>query len=507
MNINKLIMKNLISRIDHRDVLTFITINIILGWLTLKVFVLDFAPVHDYAADFLLANIIRDEGILLTGHYSRFGFHHPGPFWFYWNYLFELCLSWLPFTRFQIWTVGSVVINSSLLLFSGRGLSIYLFDKIKYEVVFIFIALLFLLVGGDFLATWMPNRLITLYIAFFVCLINICRYNLSYLPWATLFCSMLVHGYITMPILTLPFLLVSAIVGFILNKNQHIKSKSELYKRLWQSGLIASVFLIPLVADVLFFSNSNFTKILATHNGLLTSPNPTWADVKVFFWQLVFDQPYSKHVYWASFLALLPLLLFRQRTGLLRLVGIFALFLFITGIVLMYYKTTPAPLYPFVAKFYIGFPTVIIAAAWCLLLDKVEFLLKHTNYLTKITVFVLLVLSIHFSKKHESPIWADPEDARPIRLLSDQIQRTQEGRTVVLNHSQHDLWGIVAGIMVELDRRHIRSCSTWQQMAFLFTPRMICSSNSEPDFLIVKSSECKDQCIAESKGFGLKSFK
>jgi hypothetical protein len=44
--------------------------------------VLDFAPVHDYAADFLLANVIRDDGILLTGHYSRFGFHHPGPFWF-----------------------------------------------------------------------------------------------------------------------------------------------------------------------------------------------------------------------------------------------------------------------------------------------------------------------------------------------------------------------------------------------------------------------------------------
>lgn len=500
-------MKNHILRIYKYDVLTFITINIILGWATLKVFALDFAPVHDYAADFLLANIIRDEVILLTGHYSRFGFHHPGPFWFYWNYLFELCLSWLPLTRFQIWTVGSVVINSSLLLFAGRGLSMYLFDKIKYEVVFILIALLLLLVGGDFLATWMPNRLITLYIAFFICLINICRYNLSYLPWATLFCAMLVHGYITMPILTLPPLLASLIVGFVLNKSQHIKSNSELYKRLWQSGLIASVFLTPLIADILFFSYSNLAKILSAHNGFLNSPKPTWGDVKVFYWQLVFDQPFSKQVYWASFLAIFPLLIFRQRAGLLRLVGIFTLFLFITGIVLTYYKTTPAPLYPFIAKFYIGFPSVIIAAVWCLLVDRVATLLNSTNYLAKIAVIIAVVLSIHFSNKHDSPIWADPEDARPIRLLSDQIQRTQEGRTVVLNHSQHDLWGIVAGIMVELDRRHIRSCSTWSQMAFLFTPQMICSSNSEPDFLIVKSSECKDQCIAESKGFGLKSFK
>jgi hypothetical protein len=127
--------------------------------------------------------------------------------------------------------------------------------------------------------------------------------------------------------------------------------------------------------------------------------------------------------------------------------------------------------------------------------------------LTKLTVIIAVVLSIHFSKKHESPIWADPEDARPIRLFSDQIQSDQKGRTVVLNHSQHDLWGIIAGIMVELDRRHIRSCSTWAQMAFLFTPQMICGTNSKPDYLIVKSSECKDQCIVESKGLGLKSLR
>jgi hypothetical protein len=500
-------MTNLILRTYQRDVLTFIAINIILGWVTLKVFVLDFAPVHDYAADFLLANVIRDEGILLTGHYSRFGFHHPGPFWFYLNYLFEFCLSWFPLTRFQIWTIGSVVINSSLLFFAGRGLSMFLFDKIKYEIVFILIALLLLLAGGDFLATWMPNRLITLYIAFFVCLLNICRYNLSYLPWATLFCAMLVHGYITMPILTLPFLLLSLIVGLILNKNQYKRSKGDLYKNLLQSGLIATIFLIPLIADILFLSDSNLSKILATYNGLLNSPKPTWGDVKVFYWQLVFDQPYSKQVYWASFLAILPLLFFRQRVGLLRLVGIFSFFLFITGIVLMYYKTTPAPLYPFIAKFYIGFPSVMIAAIWCLLIARVKPLLNDTNYLTKLTVIIAVVLSIHFSKKHESPIWADPEDARPIRLFSDQIQSDQKGRTVVLNHSQHDLWGIIAGIMVELDRRHIRSCSTWAQMAFLFTPQMICGTNSKPDYLIVKYSECKDQCIVESKGFGLKSLK
>ena len=35
-------------------------------------------PVGDFAADMLLERKIDDRGFLLTGHYSRFEFNHPG---------------------------------------------------------------------------------------------------------------------------------------------------------------------------------------------------------------------------------------------------------------------------------------------------------------------------------------------------------------------------------------------------------------------------------------------
>jgi len=269
-------MQNSKFSFSKGGVFTLFVLIVILCWQTLKVFRLDFAPVHDYAADMLLGNIIRDEGVLLVGHYSRFGFHHPGPFWFYWNQVLELCLSWLTLTRLQMWTIGSIVINSALLFFSGLGLSKYLFGKIKYETIFILTAMLLITVGGDFLATWMPNRLIATYIAFFVCLLNISRANLSYLPWATLFSAMLIHGYVTMPVLTIPPLLISFATGLFFKRNQIVRR--ELFIRLRQSFIIAVVFVMPIAVDALFLSESNFSKIIAAHNALINSPKPSWYD-------------------------------------------------------------------------------------------------------------------------------------------------------------------------------------------------------------------------------------
>jgi len=499
-------MQRLSFRISIFGVLTFIALAAVLAYKTHIAFALDFAPVHDYAADVLLANIIRDEGVLLVGHYSRFGFHHPGPFWFYWNHLFELCLGWLPLTRFQIWAIGSVAINSGLLFFAGRGLSDYLFDKIKYQVVFFLTAVFLLLVGGDFLATWMPNRLIATYVAFFICLLNLSRFKLNYLPWATLFCALLVHGYVTMPVLTLPPLMISLTAGYVLNRDKAVKN--ELYKGLLQSAIIALIFLIPLLADLLLPRASNIAKILAAQAGFLQSAKPTWVDVANFYKQLVFDQPFAQALYWVSLAAILPILVLRKKDALLRLIGIFLLSMLISGIVVLYYKTTPAPLYPFVARFYIGLSSVIVAAVWCILSDRIESLSKATTYLSRIALSVVFILSVNFSKQHESPIWADPQDARPIRLFADRIQHEAIGsRTIIINHSHHDQWGIVAGLMVELDRRNIRSCSTWQQMAFLFTTQMTCAVNAKPNYLVVQSAECEGVCVAESKGFGLKSIK
>jgi hypothetical protein len=95
----------------------------VFSWIAAPVLIARVTPMGDYAGDMLLTNKIRDEGVLLTGHYSRWGFNHPGPFWFYYNYLIERLFSWIHVSRFQLWMLGSVIANSLFIAFSSLAFS------------------------------------------------------------------------------------------------------------------------------------------------------------------------------------------------------------------------------------------------------------------------------------------------------------------------------------------------------------------------------------------------
>jgi hypothetical protein len=75
-------------------------------------------PGGDLAADILLANQITEKGYLLTGHYSRFGVDHPGPFFFYIYHLFEILLPHAILSRCGIWALATAILNA---LFLARG--------------------------------------------------------------------------------------------------------------------------------------------------------------------------------------------------------------------------------------------------------------------------------------------------------------------------------------------------------------------------------------------------
>lgn len=482
--------------------LIMMTLIVVMVWSGFRAFNLDFVPSHDFAADMLLSNIIRDEGRLLVGHYSRFGFNHPGPFWFYWNHIMELCLNWLPLTKFQIWTIGSIVINSLLLFFSGRGLSDYLFKKINNKVVLVLTSMLLMVVGDDFITTWMPNRLITTYIAFIVCVLNISRGNLSYLPWATLIGSMLLHGYVTMPVMTLIPLVVSFFVIFLFKKNEI--TKKEVFLRLKQSSIIAIIFAFPLVIDA-FSIDSNIGKIIDVQNGFINSLKPSWNDMLVFYRKLTIEQSNSVPLYCLSALCLFFLFILGRREDLMRLGGIVFFFFLSTAEVIFFYKTTSAPIEPFVATFYIGFPSIIVTSILCLLANRIVLLSLDSDILLSALAVISLLIALAISNRHITPNDYQANTSS-IRLFSDFIQKnSSDKKVIVLNYSQHDQWGFIAGLMLELDRRSILSCVTWSHMTFLYTKRMICPSEYNPEYLIVKTTECDGQCILTDNMYGLKS--
>lgn len=477
-----------------------------LFWLSMPVMQIGFLPTHDYAVDMLYTNSISLNNPLLVGHYSRFGFNHPGPFWFYWNKLIEICLEWLSIPRYNLWMIGSIVINTLLITFSGHALSGFIFDKAKISVTFILLGCLLVLAGGDFLSTWMPNRMVCAYIALFVCLLDISKGKIKYFSWCVLLVCVLIHGYITMPVFTLLPLLL-ALVLLCLNHKRG-ECPNAVKTQLWISAIVIFLFIAPLAIDALHSNGGNVSNILLAQQGLATQPKPSWTELLHFYRQLVFDQTYSKIFYVITIFLLVFVCLFSKRDHKRRVLGTLIFSILLSILLVVYYKTTPAPLYPYIARFYIGVPVVLATVIWSTSAESLISSISNKMYQAWVSVLagsLLLGGAILHSNRHNYPVWSEVRWGDAIRTFAETIGNTKgKSRPIAIGYSEYNQWSFIAGLMVELTHRHISACVTQTQMSILYTPKMTCSgADVQPDYLVVDESACEKQCAVALTGFGL----
>ena len=486
------------------QVFAFIPVFFALFWLALPVIQIGFVPTHDYAVDILYTNSIGLTQPLLVGHYSRFGFHHPGPFWFYLNKFVEISFEWLAIPRYNVWMIGSVFVNSVFIIFSGRALSFFLFNELKIWVTYLLLGCLLLLAGGDFLSTWMPNRLVTVYIAFLVCLLNLANRNDMYLVWCAFFGCALIHGYITMLVFVLlPLFLVLGI------RYMNPRMTPGLIKiQLWFTVIIIFLFSIPMVIDALYSNGGNLFKIITAQQGLAAQPKPSWPEVFAFFKKLIFEQPFSKIFYTISASLFALMYIFLNNKDKQKFIGIIALTILISMLIVLYYKTTPAPLYPYIARFYIAVPIVLAAVIWSVSINLMLSTISNKWYqglISAIAGCLIFAGTMWHSNRHTYPVFSEVRWGSAIQLFAETIANSRADKSlVVINYTDYNQWGFIAGLMVDLTQRNIRVCTTWTQMSVLYTARMLCTnSNVTPDYLIVADDACKNKCEASRAGFGL----
>lgn len=462
-------------------------------------------PAGDLAADMLLTNRIWDEGYLLVGHYSRWGFNHPGPFWFYCNAMAEFVFGRFFPSRWQAWQLGSIFINSTLITFSAVSLSKYLFDKINLKYSLLFLLLFIGFIGSETTNVWMPDRLIVPYAAFLVCVLMIIFGDYNYLLPATLIGCILIHGYATMPIFTLPLIAGGALIGYFKNRNSGLFGIHK--KIILFSCAIALFFALPIFVDSIISEPSNIRKLFSANASFKAMPKPSWRDMSAFISDLIFKE---KSIGWkVSVLALVPITIFARSLradNRLKIYYSFSLFLFVVLLTIIYYKNMPAPIYPFVAQYLVGitplFFSIAISPAFQPCTSKN---LAHNSPVTmekalKLGLIVLIIFSLSFPLK----ISARPDPGLVIADFADKIQEIRPGNTVAIDNTDHAQWPFIAGLLLELDRRGIEACSTWSHMAFLYSDKHICSSSNFPDMQIVKSDTCDDSCLLNKGGFGLK---
>ncbi len=470
-----------------------------------KIFQTEFYPVLDYAADMLWADAIRDQGFLLVGHYSRFDFNHPGPFWLYWSTAWEYVLRAANLSRFQIWIISSLAINSLILVFSGWSLSRYLYGVYKARVSVILFVVTLLLAGGQVFGLWMPLRLITTYIALTVTLLHLLRGNAYYLPALALFGGMLLHGYVTTPLAIFPVVLLCVGVGLWKSRQSDLAQRS-FYKTIGCFVAICLLFIYPIVWDHISSDISNLNRIFKAKDSLALMPKPMWLDMFGFYKQLVLNQSTSWCVYIVATLALFALLVSRvenSKDG----IGSAGLLFFISSCwLVIYYKTTPAPIYSFTAQYFVGGSVVLVSCIFCRYIDVIWSEVRFPEG-TKTTVAVAaLVLAVfaltHYVHENEIPASPDQRMSQAIPVLTQHISQGSP-EMVAIAHRDPGHWGLVAGLLLELRNKGIAVCVARPDMAFLYAKRNICLETVGPNIYLMNRSDCVDRCLITSGEWGL----
>lgn len=433
-----------------------------------------FYPDGDFAADLLLVNALDSQGYLLTGHYSRFGFNHPGPVFFYLNALFEQLGGLFGLPRANAWILCTLVTNLAFLLLIA-GLLPRLFERTFSPLSLAAVLPILLVLGADFFTTWMPYRLLLPFAAFYLALLLLLEEGPRLLPLAVLLACILIHGYVTLPLFTLPFLLLALFL---------IRGKLlEHANRRWigLSLLIALGFSLPLVLDLLLNEPSNLERIIAAG---LKLPGEIASLRESSLYALS---------YWEKALPLLIpgalLFLFGQarrpagqpviRNAAL-LAGLFSL------VFVLYHSRVPKPLLAFMGLYYLAVPTLLAS-----LLLYAGLLSLGATWRHGLALVISASLLLWVARLEVPP----PPKRDYIQRIGDFLIQ-MPGNRIALDYPVHsqELWGLVEGLLVYLKDRGVDACVARSELDFMYTANAICTT-PEIDLILDHGSNCAGDCL------------
>jgi hypothetical protein len=231
----------------------------------------------DYAADSL--QILKAKQFRATlGNYCRFGFHHPGPaFWYVFGWgeiLFHDATHIVP-TPFNgqliaLYALSAFFFAVSVGLIAARagpasgwfvGLAL-LFAAWHFGAVGKFYG--FIPGNLTFFVPWMPCFIVLPFLCFLVAAGSVAAGGGKDLPLMTLAACFLVHGHVGMPLQVVPLTLV-AYGAFWLATSRRGQRPWNLFRRQhWLAAAIIALFLTPLLID-LFTAHPNNLALIVEH--------------------------------------------------------------------------------------------------------------------------------------------------------------------------------------------------------------------------------------------------
>lgn len=483
-------------------------------------------PTSDLASEMLLTNTISRVGYLLTGHPSRFGFHHPGPFFYYINYGFEYLLQQMDFTRTQIWLIAGYFKHSAFLVIAAMC-----FVKLFYNTWRLLPAIWFILISiyclnSCLIVPWAPYYTVTPYLAFILTLILMMRGEYRVLPLATALACILMHAYATMVSLTFPLIFFVFIYRMVRFKENILTS--QYYRPVLSSIIIFCLFAVPMVWDLCVTNPSNLSLIIKAKQNFAYASHPHLLDMlRVMYHNWLGHTEDVPTFRWLASMSCMISLVFilgcvlqkisveqRIRQAIIALLWT----LFVAMILVIFsYKGTPMPLYDYTMSFLRGLRGLLIAVGLVgindvLLAKKMSnrFGVDSTSVFWVGMMLCLIAVPLAKTPKMMAEQYVQTKGSRGdeatvfLNYLVNDYNTNK--KPIMLSQATSDVWPMMTGLLLALYDKKIASCTVAFDPFFLigYTPQEICQSLVKADWQIVHQNDCnKLGCVVQNDTYGL----
>lgn len=224
----------------------------------------------DYAANALQiqnATYFRE----LLGNYSRWGFHHPGPAFFYCFAFGERILhDWLRVVPEAINAhILAIIALNTLFLFVSIGIFAQhckspLFVPLATGAVIIVVDTINRTITGSALVSiWMPHVLLCCFLLFATSCASVSAGRIQHLPIATFTGLMLMHGHVAQLLFVTILAFTMGVVVVLRNRRAFWEVLRKARKHLVISLLLVGVFATPPLLEVVLHKPNNLQAILA----------------------------------------------------------------------------------------------------------------------------------------------------------------------------------------------------------------------------------------------------
>lgn len=440
-------------------------------------------PVGDASADIIATHRVYSD-YLLIGHYNTKGVNHFGPFFLYVRWLTELLAGpWLG-SVFGAHLLATMLTNAASFALLAALLTRLAGGGARGAIAALTATFIVLLqfAGREWSAsTFMSYVIIAPFWAFLAAAVLLLSGSVFGLVTAAFIGLILIHAYIPLAFIAL-FLFLFC---FVCGRRERMRTTGRDFPAAayLTIGTLALLFAAPIILDVLINPPGNIVKVFM----LATDPaQPRETSFKMFTVFLI-----------RTFLLVpVPLLLFvvlgaiiAIRTGrhgvLIRRLAVVSALVLAAAIVIY----APVPGYPreYQGVFLNG-PLILAVAIGCmsgvLALWRINPKLAVTAMVGSL-LFPVLLLS--FSSPNTR--WLEPELKQIARFIAAENPRDAGPGMVSIRGGKR----IVSGLLVELEKDHLKVCSPDEKAEYYFTPNHICPPDSKgkiPSYKVIPAPPC-----------------